>query len=175
MHYGFRIVDHLRSGLEGWMRSKGYRRLGEIVGRSVSRIKPWGELDLSYKVVAEIDQETCIHCGLCYVSCDEGCHQSIRRERVPVDRFVATRGSGNGLLHSGGRTALAGAGGDVVNVYTINEETCVGCNMCSLVCPVEGCISMIEVETGKPPMSWNDYQELLAQGKVDKIEPPEHV
>jgi dihydropyrimidine dehydrogenase (NAD+) subunit PreA len=174
MHYGFRIVEHLRSGLEGWMRCKGYGRLAEIVGRSVSRIKPWGELDLNYKVVAEIDQEKCIHCGLCYVSCDEGCHQSIRRERVPVDRFVASCGSGNGLLHSGGRTALAGAGGDVVNVYTINEESCVGCNMCSLVCPVEGCISMIEVETGRPPMSWNEYQALLAAGKVAKIEPPEH-
>jgi len=52
---------------------------------------------------------------------------------------------------------------------------CVGCNLCSLVCPVEGCISMKEVDTGRPSMSWNDYQRLLGEGKVEKIQPPEHV
>jgi len=51
----------------------------------------------------------------------------------------------------------------------------VGCNMCSLVCPVNGCISMKEIDTGKAPMSWRQYQELLAAGKIDKIQPPEHV
>src|SRR5437868_2013211 len=55
MHYGFRIVEHLESGLKGWMRSHGFRTLGDFVGRSVPRIKPWGELDLNYKVVAQID------------------------------------------------------------------------------------------------------------------------
>jgi hypothetical protein len=34
---------------------------------------------------------------------------------------------------------------------------------------------MKEVETGKPPMSWAQYQKLLAAGKIDKIQPPEHV
>ena len=57
MHYGFRIVEHLTSGLEGWMREKGYRAIGDFVGRSVPRIKSWGELDLNYKVVARIDQD----------------------------------------------------------------------------------------------------------------------
>jgi dihydropyrimidine dehydrogenase (NAD+) subunit PreA len=174
MHYGFRIVEHLRSGLEGWMRAKGYRHLNQIVGRSVPRIKSWGELDLNYKVIAEIDQQKCIHCGLCYVSCDEGCHQAIRCDRVPLDGFVAASGCRNGLHHSGGRAVMPGAGGDVVNVFTINDEACVGCNMCSLVCPVEDCITMREVETVKPPMSWNDYQALLKAGKVEKLAPPEH-
>ena len=34
---------------------------------------------------------------------------------------------------------------------------------------------MKEVDTGNPPMSWNEYQALLAAGKVEKIEPPSHV
>jgi hypothetical protein len=34
---------------------------------------------------------------------------------------------------------------------------------------------MKEVETGKPRMSWNEYQAMLAAGKVKKIQPPEHV
>ena len=63
----------------------------------------------------------------------------------------------------------------MVNVYTIKQDICVGCNMCSLVCPDEGCITMKEVDTGKPPLSWNAYQALLAEGKMNKIQPPEHV
>src|SRR3954471_20317103 len=44
MHYGFRIVEHLASGLEGWMREKGFARIDDFLGRSVSRLQPWGAL-----------------------------------------------------------------------------------------------------------------------------------
>ena len=91
MHYGFRIVEQLISGLESWMLEKGFNTIDDFVGRSVPRIKPWGELDLNYKIVAEIDQRKCIHCGLCYIACEDGAHQSIRQERVPVAEYVSTR------------------------------------------------------------------------------------
>jgi dihydropyrimidine dehydrogenase (NAD+) subunit PreA len=176
MHYGFRTVEHLQSGLEGWMRSRGYRNLSEIIGRSLPRIKPWGELDLNYKLVAAIDQAKCIHCGLCYIACEDGCHQSIDWEKRRLGDYLAAvpHAAGNGLIHSGGLDVLPGAGGDVINLFTVDQETCVGCNMCSLVCPVEGCITMQEVDTGRPAMSWNEYQTLLAAGTIDKIEPPAH-
>jgi dihydropyrimidine dehydrogenase (NAD+) subunit PreA len=32
----------------------------------------------------------------------------------------------------------------------------VGCNLCQIVCPVEGCITMVEVDAGLPPESWNE-------------------
>jgi MinD superfamily P-loop ATPase len=67
--------------------------------------------------------------------------------------------------------ALGAASGAPIDVFTIKTDTCVGCNMCALACPVEGCITMDEVPTGKPPMSWNDYQKLLADGKMEKIKP----
>ena len=51
----------------------------------------------------------------------------------------------------------------------INEDACVGCNLCSLVCPVDDCITMVEVDTGKEPMSWQSYQEKLARGEVDPL------
>jgi len=174
MHYGFRIVEHLKSGLESWMREKGYGTISDFAGRSVSRIKTWGELDLSYKVVARIDQEKCIHCGLCYIACEDGCHQSIRWDRSSVAEFLAARGSSSGAACSGGHDVLPGAGGDVINLFAIKEDACVGCNMCSLVCPVEGCITMHEVDTGQPPMTWNQYQAKLARGEVDPIQPPQH-
>ncbi len=174
MHYGFRIVEHLTSGLDNWMREKGFARLGDLVGRSVPRIKPWGELDLNYKVVARIDQQKCIHCGLCYIACEDGCHQSIRWDKLPMAEYVRINGRAADLIRSGGVDVLPGAGGGVVNLFTVKEDVCVGCNMCSMVCPVEGCITMREVDTGKPPMSWNEYQARLAAGTVEEIRPPEH-
>jgi dihydropyrimidine dehydrogenase (NAD+) subunit PreA len=175
MHYGFRIVETLISGLEGWMRFKRFERLSDVVGKSVPRLKAWGELDLNYKIVAEIDQQKCIHCGLCYIACEDGAHQSIRWERVPTAEFVRQNGCPSQVVHSGGVEVLPGSGGDVVNRFTIKQDTCVGCNLCSLVCPVTDCISMNEVDTGKPVMSWDEYQRMLEAGKIDKIAPPMHV
>ena len=54
---------------------------------------------------------------------------------------------------------LAGA-----RVPWIDEPECVGCNLCQLVCPVEGCITMAEVPNGTPE-TWNDR---VAQGR-DKV------
>lgn len=173
MHYGFRIVEQFESGLKNWMREKGFEKISDFVGKSTPRIKQWGDLDLSYKVVAEIDQHKCIHCGLCYIACEDGAHQSIRWDKVPMAEFV--KQNGHAPIISGGVEVLPGAGADYVNQFTIKQDVCVGCNMCSLVCPVQGCINMIEVDTGKPPMTWNEYQKLLAEGKVEKILPPEHV
>jgi dihydropyrimidine dehydrogenase (NAD+) subunit PreA len=175
MHYGFRIVEQLSSGLENWMLEKGFHRLSDVIGRSGSRIKTWGDLDLNYKIVAAIDQQKCIHCGLCYIACEDGAHQSIRWDRVPVEKFLQANGTKAQVVRSGGVEVLPGAGGDTINVFTVKQEVCVGCNLCSLVCPVENCITMKEVDTGKPPMTWNEYQALLAAGKVEKIRPPEHV
>lgn len=175
MHYGFRIVDTLKSGLWGWMRSKKFERLSDVVGKSVPRIKTWGELDLNYKIVAQIDQQKCIHCGLCYIACEDGAHQSIRWERVPTAEFVKEHGCQAQVMRSGGVEVLPGAGGDIVNRFTIKQDLCVGCNLCSLVCPVDGCISMVEVDTGKPVMSWREYQKKLTAGQIDKIGPPTHV
>ncbi|MCH8146839.1 MAG: NAD-dependent dihydropyrimidine dehydrogenase subunit PreA [Planctomycetes bacterium] len=83
MHYGFRLVQQLLDGLEGWMIEKGLERITDFQGKSVERIVDWAKLDLNYKVVAEIDQDLCINCGLCYIACEDGCHQSINWTKMP--------------------------------------------------------------------------------------------
>jgi dihydropyrimidine dehydrogenase (NAD+) subunit PreA len=34
---------------------------------------------------------------------------------------------------------------------------CIGCNLCMHVWPVESCISMVEIDNGKPPLSWDRH------------------
>jgi dihydropyrimidine dehydrogenase (NAD+) subunit PreA len=42
-------------------------------------------------------------------------------------------------------------------VPVIDESECVGCNLCQIVCPVEGCIDMVEVDNGFTPATWNQH------------------
>ena len=130
MHHGFRIVEDMIDGLSNYLDDKGLKSAMELVGKSVPRYARWEELDLNYKVVAEIDQAKCIGCGLCYAACEDGAHQSIK--------------------------ARPAAGGTHCE---INQETCVGCNLCSLVCPVDTCITMKQIDTGRPKLTWKEYAQ----------------
>ena len=143
MHYGFRIVRDMIDGLENYLEDKGMSSVTELVGKSVPRIEDWGNLDLNYKIVAKIDEEKCIGCNLCYIACEDGAHQCIRIEQRPC----------GDLRH----------GVELRHVPHVLEDECVGCNLCALVCPVPGCITMAEISTGRPHMSWKQLQE--ARGK----------
>ena len=113
MTHGFRIVEDMCEGLNNWMDEKGFEKTTDFIGKSVEKITHWEDLDINYHHIANIDQEKCIHCGLCFIACEDTSHQSINIER-----------------------------GTPYNNYTINEKECVGCNLCKLVCPVDGCITM---------------------------------
>jgi dihydropyrimidine dehydrogenase (NAD+) subunit PreA len=175
MHYGFRIVEQLESGLVNWMAEKGFGKLDDFIGKSVPKVGPWAELDLAHKVVAEIDQDACIHCGLCYIACEDGAHQSISHTEMPLQSFLDQDQGTTAVMTSGKKTVVAGEGAGYVNRYEIKQDTCVGCNLCSLVCPVRECIAMVERDSGIPSMNWAVYQERLARGEVDPILPPGHV
>lgn len=129
MHYGFRIIDDLCDGLSNWMDEKGYRNIDEICGRAVSKVTKWENLDLNYHLIASIDQDKCIKCELCWAACEDGAHQAIRR--LPRE-----------------------GGGPVVEII---EEACVGCNLCSQVCPVQGCITMEQLPVSEKPVTWKEY------------------
>jgi dihydropyrimidine dehydrogenase (NAD+) subunit PreA len=154
MHYGFRIVRDMIDGLENYLEEKQLTSAMEIVGKSVPNIDDWGNLDLNYKIVAKIDSGKCIGCNLCYIACEDGAHQCIRvDERVPGD-----------LRNQDGVLAK--------HVPQVLEDECVGCNLCALVCPVPGCITMAEVPTGRPAMSWKQLQEARGrspQSSMDEL------
>lgn len=130
MRYGFRIVRDLCDGLNNWMDEKGYAGIDDFIGLSVPKMTKWEELDINYHVIAKINQDKCIRCGLCYIACEDTSHQSINIER-----------------------------GHPYNTYTIKEEECVGCNLCKIVCPVNDCITMEEHRKGPDYLNWTEFQK----------------
>ena len=137
MHHGFRIIDDLIEGLSNWMESKGFSTINEIKGMVVPQIENFGNLNLLHKTVASIDQSKCIHCNLCYIACEDGAHQAIDLKEV------------NGYKE-----------------ITVKEEDCVGCCLCALVCPVDGCISMIRIDDESESKTWNELMgEYKKEGK----------
>ncbi len=86
MHYGFGIIREMTSGLEQYMVEKGFRTIYDMVGKALPNVLPWEELNMRYKVTANIHAEKCIGCQLCYTACEDGAHQAIRLNagtRVP--------------------------------------------------------------------------------------------
>ncbi len=49
-------------------------------------------------------------------------------------------------------------------VPRVDESECVGCNLCKIVCPVPDCISMVTVDNGWAPATWN--QHMVGAGKL---------
>ncbi len=91
MHRGFGVIKGMTTGLLKWMETKGFDTLDEAVGLAVPRIKPWGELDLNYNVIADINEATCIHCGICYAMLRRWLLSGDPLEKLPLkdyaDRF----------------------------------------------------------------------------------------
>mgnify|MGYP003700667915 FL=1 len=125
MHKGFKIVEDMIDGLGYWMDGKGYRTLDDFRAAAIPNVTDWQHLDMNYEIVAKIDQDLCIKCGLCHIACEDTSHQAIAASK-----------------QNGGRR------------YEVIDKECVGCNLCMHVCPVEGCISMVELENGKGYMNW---------------------
>lgn len=175
MHRGFGIVKSMTRGLKQWMKQKGFASVAEMIGQATPRIKTWGELDLNYKVVAKISESKCIHCGICYASCEDGCYQAIDWRKMPREEYVAKFGEPKKVRGEAAPNLGLEQGPGTIDVFGVNTDACVGCNMCALACPVEGCITMEEIPSGLPAMSWNQYQDLLNVRKVKKIEPKKAV
>jgi dihydropyrimidine dehydrogenase (NAD+) subunit PreA len=117
MHLGFRIVDDLVDGLSAYLRSKGLHSPSELVGRALPGIGDWGQLDQTFRLLAHVDEERCVHCNLCFAACNDGAHQAIRVQ-----------------------------GSNGTSRIEIDPDHCVGCRLCQYVCPVEGCITFEELE-----------------------------
>jgi dihydropyrimidine dehydrogenase (NAD+) subunit PreA len=173
MHYGYRIVEDMIDGLTNWMREKGFVTIEDLRGLSLAKVVEWKHLDLNYKVVARIDPAKCIGCDLCYTACWDGAHQCIHLDRAtgPMDGPIELHAK-PAEIEAASRERISMTPIPKLDVATaveqgpyatplariprVDESECVGCNLCSLVCPVEECITMVEVETGLAPETWDE-------------------
>jgi dihydropyrimidine dehydrogenase (NAD+) subunit PreA len=119
MVYGFGIVGEMIDGLADFMDEHGYARIDDFRGQAVGSVTDWQHLDLNYTEKAVIDQSLCIGCGRCHIACEDTSHQAI----------TAMKG---GKRH-----------------FEVIEAECVGCNLCTSVCPVPGCITMRPLQPGE--------------------------
>jgi len=55
----------------------GILKLAHLVGESISKIGPYGNLDNKQQVVALIDHDICVNCGKCYMTCNDSGYQAI--------------------------------------------------------------------------------------------------
>ncbi len=148
MHYGYRIVDDMIEGLDEYLREKGMDSVNELIGAAVPAFQEWGDLDLNYHVVAEIDADKCIGCDLCHVACHDGAHQCIH---MPGTKAIA----GHDAPMAERAAELHASSNGSYRVPWVDETECVGCNLCTLVCPVDGCITMVEKRRGPEKDTWN--------------------
>jgi dihydropyrimidine dehydrogenase (NAD+) subunit PreA len=130
MTHGFRIIEDLCEGMNNWMDEKGFVQTTDFIGKSLPVMTNWEELDINFHIVANINQDKCIHCGLCYIACEDTAHQAINLSY-----------------------------GKPYNTYSIKEPECVGCNLCSLICPVDNCITMVEQRKGDEYVNWKEFQK----------------
>jgi dihydropyrimidine dehydrogenase (NAD+) subunit PreA len=151
MHYGFRIVEDLCDGLSNWMDEKGFATIQDVVSRSLHHVSDFNQFDLSFRAIARIDQQICIHCNLCYVACNDTAHQCI--DLIAKDGSVVQPLSYD--VHANGKEDAITTRAKVV----VREDDCVGCRLCFNVCPVEDCIHMIEEPSGRASVTWGQLSK----------------
>lgn len=146
MHYGFRIVSDMISGLSNWMDERGFATIDDFRGQALRNLGSFGDLDLSFKAVAEIDPDLCIRCNLCYIACEDTAHQCIDLVD-PAGNVVDSKLD----ARVNGKTVL-----DIRPIPKVRESDCVGCALCANVCPVNNCITMVERPSGRPSVTWDE-------------------
>ncbi|MBB1074130.1 NAD-dependent dihydropyrimidine dehydrogenase subunit PreA [Rhodoferax sp. 4810] len=119
MVYGFKIVQEMIDGLSNYMDEMGFTSIDDFKGKAIPTVSDWKYLNLNHISKAVINQDSCIECGRCHIACEDTSHQAI----------TATK---DGKRH-----------------FEVNEAECVGCNLCTLVCPVPDCITLRTVAPGE--------------------------
>lgn len=82
MRYGYRIVEDMIEGLSDYMIERNIHSLSEIVGKAAQKIVDPSEFNTRYQVVSCVNEEKCIGCGQCYISCQDGANQAMVFEKL---------------------------------------------------------------------------------------------
>ncbi|SHI12383.1 dihydropyrimidine dehydrogenase (NAD+) subunit PreA [Sporobacter termitidis DSM 10068] len=80
MQYGYRIIEDMIEGMRLYLAARGYKSVGEIVGRALPNILPAEALDRDSICYPRFDRSKCVGCGRCCLSCYDGGHQALRQD-----------------------------------------------------------------------------------------------
>lgn len=78
IHHGFRVIEPLTTGLAHYMERAEVERLSDIIGAGLENVIAHEDLKQPGPVRARIDEETCIACGRCYITCRDGAYRAIK-------------------------------------------------------------------------------------------------
>lgn len=91
MYQGYGIIKPMMTYLQKFMEEKGYQSLEEFRGYSLDHMAPAARnLSLEQQLTAKVKEETCIGCGRCVISCQDGGKQAISLDKDKKKAFVNT-------------------------------------------------------------------------------------
>lgn len=82
MQYGYRIIDDLLDGLMMYMKMHHIDGVKQLVGQSLQNLVTSDQLNRHTIAYPKWDMESCVGCGRCYISCQDGGHQAISWQRI---------------------------------------------------------------------------------------------
>jgi ferredoxin len=66
---GYNVIGDIISGIKSYMERKGYERIDEFKGKTLSQIVPFESVGREMKVWAVVEKQKCNGCGLCVNWC----------------------------------------------------------------------------------------------------------
>jgi dihydropyrimidine dehydrogenase (NAD+) subunit PreA len=84
MHYGFRVITDLKSGMSHYLDEMSFASPKDIVHKALPNIAMHDDLPRR-TIRSHIDKKLCIGCDVCYIACQDGGHMAIDRgtNRIP--------------------------------------------------------------------------------------------
>lgn len=96
MHYGFLIIDDLKSGMSHYLDEMRFSSVRDICRKALPNIATHDDLPRR-TVRSYIHELTCIQCEACYVACRDGGHMAIDRRANRIPKIDWERCVGCGL------------------------------------------------------------------------------
>jgi len=94
---GYDTINSLLTGLSDYMEKHNFNSLSEIIGKSLKNIKKFEDLNQESKFLPEIDINTCVKCGKCYISCRDAGYQAINYSEINIPEINLNKCAGCGL------------------------------------------------------------------------------
>ncbi len=85
MASGYGIVEDMMDGIENFMEDKDFDSIDDMVGVALEKLIGQQELSREIRLVSQINEDLCVKCDLCYVSCRDSGYQaiSLKEDRTP--------------------------------------------------------------------------------------------